>query len=66
MITSWCWRLTPTVNTRLEKFVGKVMELEVGEKGYVVVNRDDVNAFDDGGIDVDGVSTMGGLIPILW
>lgn len=49
-----------TINTRVEKFVGEVMELEVGEEGYVVVDGDDADAFDDGGIDVDGLSTMDG------
>ena len=41
-----------TINTRVEKFVGEVMELEVGEEGYVVVDGDDADAFDDGEIDV--------------
>ena len=54
-----------TVNTRVEKFVGEVLELKVGEEGYVVVDRDDAGVFDDGKINVDGVSTMGGLIPVL-
>ncbi|KAL7534295.1 hypothetical protein ACHAXR_005789, partial [Thalassiosira sp. AJA248-18] len=53
-----------TVNKRVEKFVGEVMELEVGEEGYVIVEEGRGAAadasFDDGEIDIDGVSTMDG------
>ena len=28
-----------TVDKRVEKFVGEIMELEVGEEGYVVVDQ---------------------------
>ena len=54
-----------TVNKRVEKFVGEIMELEVGEEGYVVVdqregfnlgNRND-DASEDGGIDMYDVDS---------
>lgn len=54
-----------TINERVEKFVGEVMELEVGEEGYVVVDaRDDdgdtaVDEFEGGGIDVGGDDGIG-------
>ena len=37
-----------TINKRVEKFVGEVMELEVGEEGYVVVGGGDSS--DNGGL----------------
>ncbi len=40
-----------TVNKRVEKFVGEVMELEVGEEGYVVVGEGDSS--DEGGVIID-------------
>ena len=44
-----------TINKRVEKFVGEVMELEVGEEGYVVVGGGD--SFDNGGLFIDdGIS----------
>ena len=54
-----------TVNKRVEKFVGEIMELEVGEEGYVVVdqregfnvgNRND-DSSEDGGIDMYDVDS---------
>ena len=53
-----------TINKRVEKFVGEVMELEVGEDGYVVheegvVGTDTADADGlslDGGIELDDVS----------
>ncbi|KAL9191060.1 hypothetical protein ACHAXT_000766 [Thalassiosira profunda] len=42
-----------TVNKRVEKFVGDVMELEVGEEGYVVVEGDDTDAIDSDDIAID-------------
>jgi len=54
-----------TINKRVEKFVGEVMELEVGEEGYVVVDDGDygvaADAGDDaygdaGGLEIGGVS----------
>jgi len=49
-----------TVNTRVEKFVGEVMELEVGEEGYVVVDGDYGSGTDGsgdyGGIGVDAMA----------
>ena len=54
-----------TVNKRVEKFVGEIMELEVGEEGYVVVdqreggnvgNRND-DTSEDGGIDMYDVDS---------
>jgi len=55
-----------TINKRVEKFVGEVMELEVGEEGYVVVDAEDaitgdVVVGDGSSIDVDGVATTDGL-----
>jgi len=47
-----------TINKRVEKFVGEVMELEVGEEGYVVVAGGDSS--DNGGfIFDDGISMDG-------
>lgn len=52
-----------TINRRVERFVGNVMELEVGEEGYVVVEGHGTDAadVDDGGIDIDGQSTPDGI-----
>ncbi|KAL3771924.1 hypothetical protein ACHAW5_008037 [Stephanodiscus triporus] len=47
-----------TVNKRVEKFVGEIMELEVGGEGYVVVGRGD--ASDNGGIIFDDEIAMDG------
>lgn len=51
-----------TINKRVEKFVGEVMELEVGEEGYIIVQGDNDSGsgdddFEDDGISVDGVKT---------
>lgn len=47
-----------TVNKRVEKFVGEIMELEVGGEGYVVVGRGDSSdnrgIISDDGIAMDG------------
>jgi ATP-dependent RNA helicase DDX21 len=45
-----------TINKRVEKFVTDIMELEVGEEGYVVVdgsNESDVDAVDSADVSVD-------------
>ena len=47
-----------TVNKRVEKFVGEVMELEVGEEGYVVVGVGDSS--DNGGFIIDDGIAMDG------
>lgn len=47
-----------TVNKRVEKFVGDVMELEIGEEGYVVVDGSGTNI--RGGIVIDNGTTMDG------
>eukprot|EP00571_Detonula_confervacea_P015612 CAMPEP_0172308226 /NCGR_PEP_ID=MMETSP1058-20130122/8894_1 /TAXON_ID=83371 /ORGANISM="Detonula confervacea, Strain CCMP 353" /LENGTH=792 /DNA_ID=CAMNT_0013020599 /DNA_START=189 /DNA_END=2567 /DNA_ORIENTATION=- len=47
-----------TVNKRVEEFVGEVMELEVGEEGYVIVEGDggiSTGADEDGEISIDGI-----------
>lgn len=57
-----------TINKRVEKFVGEVMELEVGEEGYVVSDgmHDDVavttsdDGVGDGGVGIGGPSTTAG------
>ena len=57
-----------TVNKRVEKFVGEVMELEVGEEGYVIVEGDNIRNDDDNdGIDisVDDASAIGEEAPKL-
>eukprot|EP00986_Skeletonema_menzelii_P016778 scaffold15872_cov145-Skeletonema_menzelii.AAC.3 len=43
-----------TINKRVESFVGEVMELEVGEEGYVNMVDDDAT-IDDSGIETDDV-----------
>lgn len=57
-----------TVNKRVEKFVGEIMELEVGEEGYVVVEGDNIRNGDDyNGIDisVDDATGIGEEAPNL-
>lgn len=47
-----------TVNKRVEKFVGEVMELEVGEEGYVVVEEgEEAGATGDDGEDEEGAAS---------
>jgi len=46
-----------TINKRVEKFVTEVMELEVGEEGYVVVNGN--NELDAGAVDAEEISIDG-------
>ena len=47
-----------TINKRVEKFVGEVMDLEVGEEGYVVVGGGDSS--DNGGLFIDDGISMDG------
>ena len=55
-----------TVNKLVEKFVGEVMELEVGEEGYVVVEGDNIRNDDDyNGIDISVDDTIGEEAPKL-
>ena len=47
-----------TINTRVEKFVSEVMELEVGEEGYLVVHgKEDMYNDHGGGVTIDGDDT---------
>ena len=46
-----------TINNRVEKFVDEVMEIEVGEEGYVIVEPDELN--DEADISMDGVQING-------